>query len=68
MGWLAAINPLTFAIEPIRAAYGGPVNLGQVVLNAPYGDVTGFGCLSILMVLTIGLFLLIRPLLNRKLS
>ena len=24
LGWLAALNPLTFAIEPIRAAYAGP--------------------------------------------
>ena len=68
LGWLAAINPLTFAIEPIRAAYSGPLDLGLVVLHAPYGGVTGYGCLGILMVLTIGLFLLIRPLLNRKLA
>ncbi len=68
MGWLAAINPLTFAIEPIRAAYGGSFNLGNVLLHAPYGDVTGYQCLIILMGLTIGLFLLISPLLNRKLA
>ena len=35
-----------------------------VLVEAPYGDVTGFGCLSILVALTVGLFLLIRPLLN----
>tara|TARA_B100000029_G_scaffold507461_1_gene592123 strand:+ start:1594 stop:2448 length:855 start_codon:yes stop_codon:yes gene_type:complete len=68
LGWLAALNPLTFAIEPIRAAYGGPLDLGLVILHAPYGDVTGYECLGILMVLTIGLFLLISPLLNRKLA
>jgi len=68
LGWLAAINPLTFAIEPIRAAYSGPIDLSLVILNAPYGDVTGYGCLGILIVLTIGLFFLIRPLLNRKLA
>ncbi len=68
LGWLASINPLTFAIEPIRAAYGGPLDLGLVILHAPYGDVTGFGCLGILIALTIGLFLLISPLLNRKLA
>ncbi|WP_320667247.1 ABC transporter permease [Prochlorococcus sp. MIT 1307] len=67
LGWLAAINPLTFAIEPIRAAYQGPLNLDVVILQAPYGDVTGYGCLGILLALTIGLFLLVRPLLNRKL-
>ncbi len=68
LGWLASLNPLTFAIEPIRAAYGGPIDLGIVLLHAPYGDVTGFGCLRVLMVFTIGLFFLIRPLLNRKLA
>lgn len=68
LGWLASLNPLTFAIEPIRAAYSGPVDLSSVLLDAPYGQLTGFHCLTILMVLTVGLFLLIRPLLNRKLS
>ena len=68
LGWLAALNPLTFAIEPIRAAYQGPLDLSAVLLEAPYGDVTGISCLLILLFLTIGLFLAIRPLLNRKLS
>ncbi len=68
LGWLAAINPLTFAIEPIRAAYAGPLELGIALLHAPYGDVSGYGCLGVLMVLSIGLFFLIRPLLNRKLA
>ncbi len=68
LGWLAALNPLTFAIEPIRAAYSGSLDLGTVLLHAPYGDMTGYGCLRVLLVLTFGLFLLIRPLLNRKLA
>ena len=68
MGWLATLNPLTFAIEPIRAAYSGPLDLSAVLLIAPYGSVTGQTCLLILTALTVGLFLLIRPLLNRKLS
>ena len=68
LGWLAALNPLTFAIEPIRAAYSGSLDLSAVLLEAPYGDVTGFACLLVLLGLTVGLFLLIRPLLNRKLS
>ena len=67
LGWLAAINPLTFAIEPIRAAYSGSLNLGCVLVHAPYGEISGYGCLSLLTVLTIGLFITIRPLLNRKL-
>lgn len=68
LGWLAALNPLTFAIEPIRAAYAGPLDLSAVLLQAPYGPVSGYVCLMVLMVLTVGLFLLIRPLLNRKLA
>ena len=68
LGWLAALNPLTFAIEPIRAAYAGPLDLGAVLLDAPYGTVSGYGCLTVLMVVTVGLFLMIRPLLNRKLA
>ena len=68
LGWLASLNPLTFAIEPIRAAYSGPLDLSAVLLEAPYGSVTGSGCLIVLTVLTAGLFLLVRPLLNRKLS
>ncbi len=67
LGWLAALNPLTFAIEPIRAAYSGSLNLGSVLIQAPYGDVNGFGCLLVLTILTSGLFISIRPLLNRKL-
>jgi ABC-2 type transport system permease protein len=68
LGWLAALNPLTFAIEPIRAAYAGHPSLGDVVLIAPYGELTGATCLGVLALLAIGLFLLIRPLLDRKLS
>jgi len=68
LGWLAALNPLTFAIEPIRAAYAGSLSLTQVVLQAPYGSLTVGSCLGILAVLAAGLFLLIRPLLDRKLA
>ena len=68
LGWIASINPLTFAIEPIRMAYQDSVDLKSVLINAPYGDVNGFSCLAILFILTVGLFFLIRPLLNRKLA
>jgi len=68
LGWLASINPLTFAIEPIRAAYSGHFSLSAVVLQAPYGDLSAATCLTILALLAAGLFLLIRPLLDRKLA
>ena len=68
LGWLAAVNPLTFAIEPIRAAYAGDLSLSTVVLEAPYGSLNTATCLGILAALAAGLFLAIRPLLDRKLS
>ena len=72
LGWLAALNPLTFAIEPIRAAYAGNFQLNRiftdVVLLAPYGSLTAASCLAILAALALGLFLAIRPLLDRKLT
>ena len=68
LGWLAALNPLTFAIEPIRAAYAGDLSLDAVVLIAPYGELTSGTCLGVLAALATGLFLAIRPLLDRKLS
>lgn len=68
LGWLAALNPLTFAIEPIRAAYAGHFSLTAVVLEAPYGDLTAGTCLAVLALLAAGLFALIRPLLDRKLT
>ena len=68
LGWIASLNPLTFAIEPIRMAYQDSVDLKSILINAPYGDLNGYSCLAILFILTVGLFFLIRPLLNRKLA
>jgi len=68
LGWLAALNPLTFAIEPIRATYAGTVTLSQTVLQAPYGSVNTLTCLGVLAALASAAFLLVRPLLDRKLS
>jgi ABC-2 type transport system permease protein len=68
LAWLAAVNPLTFAIEPIRALYSGKIPLSEVVLQAPYGSLSGYACLWILFALAMILFLLVRPLLDRKLQ
>jgi ABC-2 type transport system permease protein len=68
LAWLAAVNPLTFAIEPIRALYNGQGNLSDVVLRAPYGSLTGSACLWLLFGLAAALFLIVRPLLDRKLQ
>jgi ABC-2 type transport system permease protein len=68
LAWCAAVNPLTFAIEPIRALYSGQGTLSAVVLQAPYGSLTGYACLWLLFALAVALFLLVRPLLDRKLQ
>jgi ABC-2 type transport system permease protein len=66
--WLATLNPLTYAIEPIRFAYRGKFSLDTIVMQAPYGAVSIAGCLWILMTLTVAILLLVRPMLHRKLS
>lgn len=66
--WLACINPLTYAIEPIRAAYQGPVSFSTIVLQAPFGDISAGSCIWILLILTVAILILTRPLLHRKLS
>jgi len=68
MRWLASLNPLTFAIEPIRAAYAGQYSLTAPLLNAPYGQLSAALCLLALLVISGVVLLLIRPLLYRKLS
>ncbi|MFN7677424.1 MAG: ABC transporter permease [Cyanobacteriota bacterium] len=68
LAWFASLNPLTFAIEPIRAAYTGHWHLNDVVLVAPYGSLSSATCLAVLFGLAVGLFLVVRPLLDRKLQ
>tara|TARA_B100000212_G_C27127160_1_gene427509 strand:- start:164 stop:595 length:432 start_codon:yes stop_codon:yes gene_type:complete len=68
LGWVASFNPLTFAIEPIRIAYSKNINLDMVALQAPYGDLTCKNCILLLVTLTIFSLIIIRPLLNKKLS
>ena len=68
LGWIASFNPLTFAIEPIRIAYSQNFNLDLVALHAPYGDLTCRNCISLLFLLTLCSLIVIRPLLNKKLT
>ena len=68
VGLACSLKSLTFAIEPIRAAYLGQFSLNAVVLEAPYGSLTAAQCLSALLILSAALFVSIRPLLDRKLS
>ncbi len=68
LGWIASVNPLTLAIEPIRVAYSSNIDLNLIALEAPYGDLTCKNCISSLFLLTILSLIIIRPLLNKKLN
>ncbi len=47
--WVASLNPLSYAIEPIRYVYNhADWSLGSVVMNAPFGEVTMGGALLVL--------------------
>ncbi len=70
--WLqvvATLNPLSYAIEPIRYVYlHSDWNLGSVVVNAPWGAVTMGASLLILLGFNVVAFLAIQPLLKRTLA
>ena len=68
LAWLASFNPLTFAIEPIRASYSHDFQLTDIVLNAPYGSLDSLTCIGVLASLAIFLFIAVRPLLDRRLN
>jgi ABC-2 type transport system permease protein len=70
--WLqvvASLNPLSFAIEPVRYLYLHPDwTLGSVVMAAPWGNISLGACLGILAAFA-GLTLVsIRSLLQRRLA
>jgi ABC-2 type transport system permease protein len=66
---IACLNPLTYAIEPIRYLYlSSDWNLSSIVLHAPWGDVS-FGTSLLILVGFAGLTLAaIQPLLKRRLA
>ena len=70
--WLqlvACLNPLTYAIEPIRYLYTHPEwNLSSIVLRATWGDVSFGTSLSILIGFALLTLTVIQPLLKRRLA
>jgi ABC-2 type transport system permease protein len=69
-GWLqvvASLNPLTYAIEPIRYIYGhGDWGINSMVMNTPW---IGFNFSSVIMILLafdVLILLAIQPLLRRR--
>ena len=65
---IAAMAEASLCNGAVGVRLESPEHIGAVLLDAPYGTVSGYGCLAVLMVVTVGLFLMIRPLLNRKLA
>ena len=69
-GWLrivASLNPLSYAIEPIRYVYLHPDwTLGNVVMQTPFGAVTMGMTLLLLAGFSVVGLLAIRPLLKRS--
>ena len=63
---IATLNPLSYAIEPIRYLYlNSDWALNSVVMQAPWGAVTLGGALLVLLVLDVVAFFIIQPLLRR---
>ncbi|MBC6420954.1 MAG: ABC transporter permease [Hormoscilla sp. SP5CHS1] len=70
--WLQVVvtlNPLSYAIEPIRYLYlHSDWGLSNIVMSAPWGDVTFGGALLVLLLFDGVALLGIQPLLRRTLS
>jgi len=67
--WVASLNPLSYAIEPIRYVYLHPNwNLSSVVMQAPFGEVTLGAALLVLIGFTVVSLLSIQPRLKKAFS
>lgn len=70
--WLqivATLNPLSYAIEPIRYLYLHPNwSFSSVIMQAPYGSVTLGGALLILVGLCAIALVAVQPLMKRRLA
>jgi ABC-2 type transport system permease protein len=70
--WLqivASLNPLTYAIEPIRYLYNHPQwDLASIVLVSPWGSVSFGNALLVLVVFAAATLAAIQPLLKRRLA
>lgn len=69
-GWLqvvASLNPLSYAIEPIRYLYlHDNWSLASVVMEAPFATITFGGAMLVLLCFAIASVLLIQPILRRR--
>jgi ABC-2 type transport system permease protein len=69
-GWLqviASLNPLTYAIEPIRYIYGhGDWGINSMVMNTPWIEFSFSSVMIILLAFDALILLAIQPLLRRR--
>ena len=69
-GWLqvvASLNPLSYAIEPIRYLYThGDWSLGSIVMQTPWASITFGAALLVLLAFDAVVLLAIQPLLRRR--
>lgn len=67
--WVATLNPLSYAIEPIRYIYlHDDWSLSSIVMRAPWGEVTLGGALLVLFSFASVILLSIQPRLRRALT
>ncbi|MFQ3584562.1 MAG: ABC transporter permease [Cyanobacteriota bacterium] len=67
--WVASLNPLTFAIEPIRHLYrSSDWSFTDVVLQAPWGDLTLAGSLGLLAGFVVVSVILVQSVLRKGLA
>ncbi len=67
--WIALLNPLSYAIEPIRYIYQHPDwSLNAIAIMAPWGSVSLIGCLGLLSGFAAVSLYSIQPLLKRSLG
>jgi ABC-2 type transport system permease protein len=67
--WVATLNPLSYAIEPIRYVYlHSDWSLSSVVMQAPWGSVTLGAALLLLLSFDVIALVLIQPKLRRSLA
>ena len=68
--WLqivASLNPLSYAIEPIRYLYLHPDwQLGSIVMEAPWGSTSLGASVSILVGFSVAILIMVQPLLRRR--
>ncbi|MGF1537955.1 MAG: ABC transporter permease [Elainellaceae cyanobacterium] len=67
--WIASLNPLSYAIEPIRHIYTHSAwSFSSIVMQAPFGDVTLWSALLVLVGFDAVALLAVQSLLRRSFS